>query len=69
VSVPQDALAPADDLAPASRVTRWETIRYALDDNGRTIRLCVILLVVSLSPAVGIVAAVLAHHALMMLLA
>jgi len=56
-------------LAPASRVTRWETIRYALDDNGRTIRLCVILLVVSLSPAVGIVAAVLAHHALMMLLA
>jgi len=26
---------------------KWETIRYALDNNARTVRLCVILLVMS----------------------
>jgi hypothetical protein len=28
---------------------KWETIRYALDDTGRTVRLCVILLTMSLA--------------------
>lgn len=48
---------------------RWETIRYALDSNARTLRLCVILLVMALSPAVGVAAAAVIQHALMMLLA
>lgn len=29
---------------------RWETIRYALDSNARTVRLCVIMLVASIPP-------------------
>jgi hypothetical protein len=31
---------------------RWATIRYALDSNGRTVRLCVITLVAAVPPAV-----------------
>jgi hypothetical protein len=46
----------------------WETVRYALDSNLRTIRLCLIVLVASLSLAVGVAAAVLVRHVLMMLL-
>jgi hypothetical protein len=29
---------------------RWETIRYALESNARTARLCVIMLVASIPP-------------------
>lgn len=29
---------------------KWETIRYALDSNVRTVRLCVIMLVASVPP-------------------
>ena len=32
---------------------RWETIRYALEDWGRTLRFCVIWLVVIVAPAVA----------------
>jgi hypothetical protein len=31
---------------------RWATIRYALDSNGRTVRLCAITLVAGTPPAV-----------------
>ena len=48
---------------------RWETIRYAIDDTARTIRLCLILLVTGISAAVGVAGAVLMHYVLMMLLA
>lgn len=43
--------------APARRVTRqtaagrWETIRYAIGSTARTMRLCLILLVPSVSAA------------------
>ena len=30
---------------------RWETIRYAIDDNGRTARLIMLLLVPILAPS------------------
>jgi hypothetical protein len=30
---------------------RWSTVRYAIDDWGRTIRLCLILIVLSVPPA------------------
>jgi hypothetical protein len=32
---------------------RWETIRYALDSNARTIRLCIIWMVVIGSPTLA----------------
>jgi hypothetical protein len=34
---------------------RWETIRYALDSNARTLRLCLILLVVSVPSVVALI--------------
>lgn len=44
---------------------RWETIRYALDSNARTFRLCLILLVAAVSPVAAAVAAVMIHHMLL----
>jgi hypothetical protein len=38
---------------------RWSTIRYALSSNARTLRLCVIVLVIGIPPAL---LAVLIHH-------
>jgi myo-inositol catabolism protein IolC len=44
-------LAPGDDRppwwtrSPAAEAWRWAVIRYALDSTERTVRLCVILLV------------------------
>jgi hypothetical protein len=38
---------------------RWETIRYALDSNARTIRLCLIWVVLIISP---VLAAAIAVH-------
>jgi len=54
---------------PGHAGSRWETIGSVLDSNARTLRLCVILLVMALSPAVGVAAAAVIQHALMMLLA
>jgi hypothetical protein len=42
----------------------WETIRYALDSNARTIRLCMILLVLGLTGITPFLVLALAHHAL-----
>ena len=42
----------------------WETIRYAIDDNARTIRLCVILLVLGLMGITPFLVLALAHHVL-----
>jgi hypothetical protein len=44
---------------------RWETVRYALDSNARTFRLCLILLMTALSPVAAAVVAVLIHHMLL----
>jgi hypothetical protein len=44
---------------------RWATVRYALDSNARTFRLCLILLVTAISPVAVAVAAVLIHHMLL----
>lgn len=32
--------------------SRWQTIRYALDSNARTLRLCLIMIVASVPPSV-----------------
>ena len=42
----------------------WETIRYAIDDNARTIRLCVILLMLGLAGITPLLVLALAHHVL-----
>ena len=42
--------------------TRWDTIRYALDSNARTLRLCLILLVASIPPVVGLLELTLRVH-------
>jgi hypothetical protein len=46
--------APTDGKPPdrirSRAADRWETIRYAVDSTARTIRLCVILLVVGVPP-------------------
>jgi hypothetical protein len=43
---PNDAKPPLwSTYFPAAEGWRWAVIRYALDSNGRTARLCVILLV------------------------
>ena len=34
---------------PRAAVTMWQVIMYALDCNGRTVRLCVIILVAALA--------------------
>jgi hypothetical protein len=44
---------------------RWETIRYALDSNARTFRLCLIVLMTAISPVAATVIAVLVHHVLL----
>jgi len=45
---------------------RWETIRYALDSNARTLRLCLILLVAAVaSSGVASLVAVLIRHMLL----
>jgi hypothetical protein len=54
---------------PASREPRqggrWETIRYALDTNPRTFRLCLILLVTAVAPCLAAVVAELVRHLLL----
>jgi hypothetical protein len=42
---------------PSRHVGRWETIRYALDSNARTIRLCLIWIVVIGSSDLAVAAA------------
>jgi hypothetical protein len=44
---------------------RWDTIRYALDTNPRTFRLCLILSVAAVAPCLAIVIAALARHLLL----
>ena len=41
---------------------RWETIRYALDSNARTLRLCLIWLVAIASPVAAAVVGELIRH-------
>ena len=43
---------------------RWETIRYALDTNPRTFRLCLILSVAAVAPCLAVVITELARHIL-----
>lgn len=69
--LPQD-LSKGDGLVmsvPAPREPRqggrWETIRYALDNNPRTFRLCLILSVAAVAPCLAIVIAELARHILL----
>jgi len=50
---------------PSHADGRWETIRYALDSNARTFRLCLILLVTVIPPIATAVVAVLIHHMLL----
>jgi hypothetical protein len=47
--------APRHYLPPTGPAARWEAIRYALDSNARTIRLCTILLAASFPPGVIII--------------
>lgn len=44
---------------------RWETIRYALDTNPRTFRLCLILFVVAVGPCLGLIIAELIRQMLL----
>ena len=44
---------------------RWETIRYALDSNPRTLRLCLIWFVVIVSPVAATVITLLMRHVLL----
>jgi hypothetical protein len=44
---------------------RWDTIRYALDSNARTLRFCLIWAVVIISPAVAAAIADLIRHMLL----
>ena len=44
---------------------RWETIRYALESNARTFRLCLILLVTIVAPVAAAVIAELIRHMLL----
>jgi hypothetical protein len=41
---------------------KWQTIQYALDDTGRTIRLCAILLTMSIACGTPFVVMLLARH-------
>ena len=41
---------------------RWETIRYACDSNARTIRLCVITLVLVIAPMTAAIITALMEH-------
>ena len=63
-------MAEADSQSPAPREPlhggRWETIRYALDTNPRTFRLCLILFVAKVvSSGVTAVVAELVRHMLL----
>ena len=51
------SLMPTDGGLRRSGERGWETIRYALDSNARTVRLCVILLTLGIAgvPALLIV--------------
>jgi hypothetical protein len=55
-------------LVPSSRgdhegcLHRWQTIRHAIDDTHRTIRLCVIFLVTGFAPVPSIAIALLLRH-------
>lgn len=40
---------------PQPPTNRWDVIRYAIDDNGRTIRLCLIVAVVGAVLLVAVV--------------
>ena len=56
-----------DDFAYRGRTPRRdggrrETIRYALDGNARTFRLCLILLVAAVASCLAGVVAILVHH-------
>ena len=44
---------------------RWETIRYALENNPRTFRLCLILSVAAVAPCLAFVIAELVRHILL----
>ena len=44
---------------------RWETIRYALDTNPRTFRLCLILFVAAVAPCLAAVIAEMIRHMLL----
>jgi hypothetical protein len=44
---------------------RWETIRYAIDSNARTLRLCVIWTVAIVSPVAATVITLLVRHMLL----
>lgn len=44
---------------------RWETIRYALDSNARTLRLCLIWFVAIASPVAATVITMLMRHVLL----
>jgi hypothetical protein len=44
---------------------KWATIRYALDSNARTLRLCLIWAVVIVSPALVTVITLLLRHVLL----
>jgi hypothetical protein len=46
------SLIPADGGLRRAGAHGWETIRYALDSNARTVRLCVILLTLGITSTV-----------------
>lgn len=48
--------------SPGHVCGRWETIRYALESNARTFRLCLILLVTAMASCLVVVAAALVHY-------
>jgi hypothetical protein len=50
---------------PSRADGRWETIRYALDSNARTFRLCMILLVTITAPVAAALVGVLIRHLLL----
>ena len=50
---------PGGDRQRQDAANRWATIRYALDNNARTVRLCVIMLVAGIPP--GLIALLIRH--------
>ena len=55
------SLIPPDAGTHRAGQHKWETIRYALDNNGRTIRLCIILLTMSAVTCIPFLIMTLAH--------
>ena len=51
--------------SPRNGGGRWAVILYALDSWGRTLRLCLILLMAAIAPCLAAVMAVLIHHMLL----